>query len=330
MRAPIIPGRKPEETDQRAAMLRRLGIAEDRPRVTSRWDVLARDLEPAAPVQSQPATAEEAPPAVAEAPLAAHEPIPMTEALREEALSAPAVEAPVAFAEPEPQPEPVTIEDEQPTEGLAQPSPEPEPAADTLVHRPRWMDEPLAEAPRRDELLPSIDRPVGYASRADDAVANDEAPLAPEAAAVPVMEAPVARAPEPVVEAAPEPMAARQPEPAPAAPPVDAALQAMRAELEAMRKQFAAAPAVAAAPVSDMPLAAPIPYDGRRRSKSKTDVLANARMVAWTLGIVVALWFTFHALKASSEAHNVRQDHILASMTGKEKADDKADQNNDN
>jgi cytochrome b561 len=100
----------------------------------------------------------------------------------------------------------------------------------------------------------------------------------------------------------------------------------MRAELEAMRKQFQTAPA---APVeAAAPVAAAIPYE--RRAAAKPDFFANARMVVWTLAIVAALWVTFHALQASSH-HAAKQDHILASVTGKEKADDAAaDQNSDN
>jgi hypothetical protein len=92
----------------------------------------------------------------------------------------------------------------------------------------------------------------------------------------------------------------------------------MRAELEAMRKQFQTAPA---APVEAAPLAAAIPYDGRRRSAKKSDFFANARMVVWTLAIVAALWVTFHGMKAA-QSHPAKQDHILATVTGAEGADD--------
>jgi len=509
MRAPMIPGRKPDD-DQREAMLRRLGIAEEKPPMpSSRWDVLARDMEPVAPVQTPP------PPTVDEVaapePLAIHQPIPMAEAMHtQEALAPepepvappPVMEAPVPIlraVEPEPAPQPVA-------EPVLAIEPEPAPAPETRVpdasFMPGWgeesipededveaeafdepaplasapeaprMDEPLAEAPCREEILPTMERPLSYSPQpAADMVANDqdldipepqaatpapppvmEAPLAPPLAAAPVaepvVEVAIARAPiaepiaEPVVEPAPAPVAVpqpvaeapvfrqpvieppapepepvvqraapvlepapepviqraapspepapepvvqraapapapepeppvaqraapapepireppvvrqapppepvveaappvapkraeRQPEPEPApaasaAPPVDSALKEMRAELEAMRKQFQTAPAP---PVEAAPLAAAIPYDGRRRSSQQTDFFANARMVVWTLAIVAALWVTFHGMKAA-QAHHAKQDHILATVTGKEAADDPSgDQKSDN
>lgn len=442
MRAPI-PGRKPEETDQRAAMLRRLGIVEEKPRAPSRWDVLAGSLEPATPVQTPPPVVDEKP---VEEPLPATQPIPMAEALRgfEAAAAEPVVEPPVIQAPPveAPAPEPVaqapvepvtgptaemsgasfmpgwgeeSIPEEEEAEAFDEPE-APVEAEAAPAHETRWMDEPLAEAPRREELLPKMDRPVGYApASAGDSFANDEdlsippvtepavaaappvvealaaAPVAeptvaraPDPVAPPVMEAPVARqpvttppaaepvveapvarepvapppAPEPIVQApvapAPEPVveapvarqpgtpppviepepvvqkAASAPKPAPepeaaAAPPVDTALQQMRAELEAMRKQFQTAPAAAPA----APIASAIPYDGRRSAKKQTDFFANARMVVWTLAIVAALWVTFHMLKVSAE-HHPKQDHIMATVTGKEKAEAADAQNSDN
>lgn len=461
MRAPMIPGKKPDDNDQREAMLRRLGIAEEKPRTSSRWDVLARDMEPAPPVQTRPPVVEEAP---VEEPLPAHQPIPMTaEALRAEpAPAAPApepvvVQAPIqpVAREPEPAPEPVVVE--APIQPLArQPepepvvevpiarAPEPEPTAspingasfmpgwgeesipeddeveafdepeaaaeaaapvEPVVHQPRWMDEPVAEAPRREELLPKMERPVSFTPPVAPIANDEDLDVAPEPQAMevyaepptvieppvarapiiepsapiefpvarqpvappepepvveapvlrdpftpapePVVEAPVARQPEPEPVAEPEPVIRRQPEPepepvvdvrrhpapepqpAPAAPPVDAALQEMRAELEAMRKQFQTAPQPQPQPAAS--IAAAIPYDGRRSSKNKTDFFANARMVIWTLGIVAALWVAFHALQASSQHQAKEPDHILATVTGKDgAAADKADQNNDN
>jgi hypothetical protein len=459
MRAPMIPGRKPDD-DQREAMLRRLGIAEEKPPTSSRWDVLARDMEPVAPVQTPPPMVDEAP-AAAE-PLPSHEPIPMAEAMRaQEALEPepepvappPVIEAPTPIlraVEPEPAPEPgpqAVVEPVRVDEPEPEPAPqrripdasymagwgeesipedddieaelfeEPAPLAAAPAPEARWMDEPLAQAPRREELLPKMDRAVSYNPQpAADNAANDEdltipepqavapvappvmeAPVAPPVATAPVAEVPVARAPavepapepvvqpvapEPVVEApvlrqtvieppapepepepiiqgaapvpqpqpeppvvqraapeplpeppvmrqapAPEPVAEsaaiaprrveRQPEPEPA-PPVDSALREMRAELEAMRKQFQTAPAV---PVEAAPMVASIPYDGRRRSRKQTDVLANARMVVWTLAIVAALWVTFHGMKAA-QSHQARQDHILATVTGTDADDD--------
>lgn len=388
MRAPMIPGRRPEDDSQREAMLKRLGIAEDKPRPTSRWDLLARDMEPAAPVQTMLADEGEV---VTQEALPVHQPIPMAEAAPayEPVAEAPVVELPVRAPEP-------VVE-----------VPVAEAHVEPVVHQPRWMDEPVAEAPPREELQravsyaepsandddlsippapqveaapvepvmeqpaapapaarpvirprfdpsqflrqpepapapePVVEAPVAYEPAPEPVVETPpapviEAPVAPER----VIGAPVARAPEPVAE--PEPpvvqMPAPQPEPvheapvvqrtpepqpepaAPAAPPVDAALQQMRAELEAMRKQFQTAPA---APEPAMPLAAAIPYDGRSRSKTKTDYFANARMVVWTLGIVVSLWFSWHALQASAQ-HQAREDHIMASMTGQEPADETA------
>lgn len=502
MRAPMIPGRKPDD-DQREAMLRRLGIAEEEPPAppsSSRWDVLARDMEPVAPVQTPPPMVDEAP---APQPLPSHEPIPMAEAMRtQEALAPepepvappPVVEAPILRAvEPEPAPqavvEPIRVAEPQPEQAPEARVPDAsfmpgwgeesipededveaeafeEPAPLMSAPETRWMDEPLAETPRREELLPKMERPVSYSPPpAADNAANDEdlaiperqaepvappvmeASVAPPMAAAPapepIVETPVARAPviepvvepvvqpivapEPVVEApvirqpvieppapepepsavqraapgsepAPEPVIQRpeptpepvlepvvqraapapepepeppvvqrvapapepvpeppvmrpapapepvaepvavaprrverqpepEPEPQPAAAPVDSALREMRAELEAMRKQFQTAPAQ---PVEATPLAAAIPYDGRRRSAQKPDFFANARMVVWTLAIVAALWVTFHGMKAA-QAHHAKQDHIMATVTGKEATDDQAgDSKSDN
>jgi hypothetical protein len=449
MRAPMIPGRKPDD-DQREAMLRRLGIAEEKPPMPSRWDVLARDMEPVAPVQTPPPMVDEI--AAAADPLPSHEPIPMAEAMRaQEALApepepeqvapSPVMEAPVQtlraiesepalqtvvepvrIVEPEPAPTPeALVPDASFMPGWGEESiPEDEEAEAELADDPAPLaaapDEPLAEAPHREDLLPKIERPVSYSAPPPaETVANDEdlsipEPQAPAPFAPPVMEAPVAAAPtieptpeptvtrapviepvvqpvaapEPVIEApvvqpvivppapepepvvqraapaqepvierpapapAPEPEPAIQrlapaPEPAPEppvmrqapapepivepAPPVDSALREMRAELEAMRKQFQTAPAP---PLEAAPLAAAIPYDGRRRSRQQTDFFANARMVVWTLAIVAALWVTFHGMQAA-RVHQAKQDHIMATVTGKEAAEDQADdQKNDN
>ncbi|MGE5501602.1 MAG: hypothetical protein ACM3W4_06725, partial [Ignavibacteriales bacterium] len=151
MRAPMIPGKKPEDNDQREAMLRRLGIAEEKPRTPSRWDVLARDLEPAPPVQTPPPMVDEVP--VAEESLPAHQPIPMTtEPLR--------TYQPAEPAAPSPEPEPVVIQ--APIQPVARepepvveapvaraPEPEPQAAAQSSMNgasfMPGWGEESIPE-----------------------------------------------------------------------------------------------------------------------------------------------------------------------------------------
>jgi hypothetical protein len=171
MRAPMIPGRKPDDDQHREAMLRRLGIAEGQPApaAASRWDAMFPDVQPTVPVQTPPPMA-----LAANEPLAEERPAPMPETPQTLA----AIEEPAAA-------EPVEA-------GLAEPQPAPsEPAAPTASeaaaagYMPGWGEESIPE----DE-----EDPVA------EALAEPEAEAEPEAMLEPEPEAEIVAAAEPEVE----------------------------------------------------------------------------------------------------------------------------------
>lgn len=159
MRAPIISGKRPEDDAQRDAMLRRLGIADEKPATPARWDVLARDLEPATPVQTPP---------------------PMASAA-EVYPPQPAPPAPVQLVEAVPQPEPAVAEAslipgevEEEAETLEQPQ---APFA-AEAHEPAVVAPPGAPEPVPEEASPPMTAQVIFIEQALAAAAAPEPPAA--------------------------------------------------------------------------------------------------------------------------------------------------------
>jgi len=143
----------------------------------------------------------------------------------------------------------------------AEPAPPPAPAPQVAEERPR-----LYEVPRTEEPPPVPTPPV-------------EAPPKPELVRVEV--APAA------------------PPSAPPSAPVTAELELMRAELAAMRQQFATTPVEAP----------------RKRRRKRLDVVKGVRQVIWLLAIVGAALVAFNMLRTPENA-SPKQDHILAAAVG--------------